>query len=110
MGFLEAWRGYWDGAPSEEATPLPRRLAGLHPLVPPIVAIIVIIVLGIIAHFASVRFANKPPQRLSASLTTQWPARSCPMNRQEALISCWIINFTSFSREGRAISAGGSVA
>jgi hypothetical protein len=47
------------GAPSEDATRERRRLAGLHPLVPPIVAIIVIIVLGIIAHFTCRRlFGN----------------------------------------------------
>ena len=34
---------------------------------------------------ASVRFANRPPHRLRASLTTQWPSRSRPMKRHDRL-------------------------
>src|SRR5271165_1065297 len=44
-------------------------------------------------RIAAVRSANSPPHMLRASLTTQRPHRSCPMNRQEpaavaALMSC----------------------
>ena len=56
------------------------------------------------------------PHRLWASLTTQSPPRSCPMNRQEqfaalaALMSCWITDFASCLARGRPMSSGGSVA
>jgi hypothetical protein len=50
-----------------------------------------------VKRIASLRLADTPPHRPQSSLTTHWPCRSRPMNRQEvsvawaALIFCWIM-------------------
>lgn len=61
-------------------------------------------------RIASLRLADTPPHRPQPSLTTHWPCRSRPMNRQEvsvawaALIFCWMMVFLVDSR-GLALPA-----